>query len=271
LLFKNAGGSLVQKIARTLLCYGRSLCGQLMALSLFSAPAVAAAVELQALVDHLDALWRSQSSHAVMTMEVITSRYQRSLTLEAWSQGRDRSLVVIRQPQKERGIATLKVGNAIWNYLPRIDRLTRVPASMMGGAWMGSHMTNDDLLQDSTFARDYQMAITFEGVRDGAAVIELTALPHPTAAVVWGRVVIELSADGWVPRRSDYYDESGTLMRTLAFDRLQEIDGRQVPMRIRLQPADKPNEATELTYQELSFDRVLEDDLFTLHGLRARR
>lgn len=101
------------------------------------------------LLDHIDQLWRGNTSHTLMQMQVKTRRYQRTMEMEAWSMGDEHSLVVIQQPVKDKGIATLKVEENIWNYLPKINRVTKVPASMMSGSWMGSHFTNDDLVKES--------------------------------------------------------------------------------------------------------------------------
>ena len=76
----------------------------------------AAAIEIDELIRHIDRLWRGDTSHATMSMTVKTQRYARSMTMEAWSRGKDYSLVVIRAPIKDKGIATLKVKENIWNY-----------------------------------------------------------------------------------------------------------------------------------------------------------
>ena len=83
--------------------------------------------DAKALMRKMDALWRGQSSRAVITMIVKTHRYERKITMEAWSEGREKSLVRILRPKKDRGIATLKVGKNIWNYLPKIDRAAKIP------------------------------------------------------------------------------------------------------------------------------------------------
>jgi len=125
------------------------ICAILLLLLLVSFPA--AAIEVNELIRHIDRLWRGDTSQTTMTMIVKTRRYEHAMTLEAWSKGKDYSLVVIREPVKDRDIATLKVKDNIWNYLPKINRVTKVPSSMMSGSWMGSHFTNDDLVKESTF------------------------------------------------------------------------------------------------------------------------
>ncbi len=224
--------------------------------------------DVDAIMRHVDKLWRSDSAHAVMSMTVKTRRYTRTMEMESWSKGSERSLVVIRAPKKDSGIATLKVEDNIWNYLPKINRVTKVPASMMSGSWMGSHFTNDDLVQENTYEDDYQNSLTFSGERDGRAIYEVSATPRPDAPVVWGRVVMELEQKRLLPLRASYFDEEGVLVRTMVFDQVSQRGDRYVPMRMTLTPSDKPDESTVVEYQKIDFDVEISDQLFSLQRLQ---
>ena len=236
-------------------------------LILFSASSVFA-IEVDELIQHIDRLWRGETSRATMSMSVKTQRYERSMTMDVWSKGKEYSLVVIREPIKDRNIATLKVIDKIWNYLPKIDRVTKVPSSMMSGSWMGSHFTNDDLVKESTFEDDYTAEITFEGERDGRLIYEISFTPKEDAAVVWGKVVMMLEQKTLAPYRAFYYDEEGVLIRTMIFDQPQLIDGRTVPMRMTLQPEDKPEESTVIVYRNIEFGIPLDASFFSLQSLK---
>ncbi len=243
--------------------------GLLLAAMVFTAPLQA--MEVDELIRHIDELWRGETSRAEMSMTVKTRHYERTMTMEAWSRGNDYSLVVIREPVKDRGIATLKVEDNIWNYLPKINRVTKVPASMMSGSWMGSHFTNDDLVKESTYEDDYDSTITYEGERDGRLIYEMTSIPKPNAAVVWGKVVMLIDQKTLAPYRATYYDEEGVLIRTLTFDQTRQIDGRTVPMRMSLQPEDKPNESTVILYHDIEFGVPIKASFFSLQNLQRRR
>lgn len=246
----------------------RSASRALLLALLFATSTSAMAIELDQLIRHIDQLWRGDTSRATMTMAVKTARYERTMTMEAWSRGKDYSLVIIREPIKDRGIATLKVEQNIWNYLPKINRVTKVPSSMMSGSWMGSHFTNDDLVKESTYQDDYDARISFEGERNGQLVYELTFIPKPDAAVVWGKVLMLIEQASLAPRQALYYDEEGVLIRTMTMDRIREIDGRQIPMRLSLQPEDKPGESTVVLYRDIRFDVPLETSFFSLQTLK---
>jgi outer membrane lipoprotein-sorting protein len=244
----------------------------LPALFLFSPGLMA--IELDELLKHIDELWQGESSRAIMTMDVNTRRYNRSITMEAWSKGKDYSLIVIQSPVKDKGIATLKVKENIWNYLPKINRVTKVPSSMMSGSWMGSHFTNDDLVNESRFQDDFNSSITFEGVREnvnqGKALIELTAFPKENAAVVWGKVIMLIAQENLVPLEAQYFDEEGVLVRTMRFESVQQQSGRYIPMRLVLTPEDKPGESTTILYNMIDFNVAIEESFFSLQNLQRK-
>ncbi len=218
----------------------------------------------------IDDLWRAESSRSTVTMKVVTANYSRQVTMENWTLGKDKSLVRIISPRKEKGTVTLKSGNAIYTYLPKTDRTIRLTASMMMGSWMGSHFTNDDLVKESRLSEDYLPRVIFEGIRDGKELIEFALDPKPEAPVVWGRIVITVLADGFLPLVSLYYDEDMILARTINFTNIKKMGGRKLPAVMRVIPADEPGEFTELVYENISFGLNLDDSFFSLQQLRRR-
>jgi len=219
--------------------------------------------EVVRLLERVDDLMRGESSHGTMTMHVRTRRFERSMTLEVWSQGSERSLVRILSPAKEKGTATLKVEDQIWNYLPKVDRTIKVPASMMSGAWMGSHFSNNDLVREVRFSEDYECRLEDRGVDYGIACV-----PHEDTPVVWGTVEVVLDKQSELPSATRYYDERGRLARTMTYEDVREFSGRRLPTRVRVVPADDPDEYTEMVYEELEMDVEIPDRLFSLQSLK---
>jgi outer membrane lipoprotein-sorting protein len=220
------------------------------------------------ILDRVDDLYRGESSHGQVTMTVTTAHWTRTLEIEFWSKGKTESLFRILAPPKEAGTATLRAANDIWNYLPRVKRVIKLPSSMMSAAWMGSHFTNDDLIKESRMADDYTYEVTFEGSRAGRAIVEITCRPKPQIAVVWGKVIVAVDRDRFLPREIQYFDESQALARTLTFSDVAKLGGRELPTKLTVVPADKPGESTVLHYQSLQFDVPLDDQFFSLRTLQ---
>jgi outer membrane lipoprotein-sorting protein len=240
----------------------------LLAVTLFTASVGARDPTAREILDRVDDVYRGTSSKGEMTMTVINPNYTRQLTLRFWSQGKDKSLFRIWLPKKERRTATLRNGNNIWNYLPKVDRTIKIPSSMMGGSWMGSDFTNDDLVKESRMADDYTSEITFRGERGGQNVIILTCHPKPDAAVVWGKVVVTVRQPDYLPLRILYYKENGDLARQLSFTDVRTMGSRTLPTRMTMIPLDKPGHSTVVTYQSIEFDVSLPGNAFTVANLR---
>ncbi len=220
------------------------------------------------LLRSVDDLMRGDSSQGTMTMRVKTKRFERQMSLATWSKGTEQSLIRILEPAKERGTATLKVGDKIWNYLPKIDRTIKVPGSMMSGSWMGSHFTNDDLVAETRYSEDFDCTLGEHTLEGGDAGWLVECIPHEDAPVVWGKVTVAVHAQDLLPRSTRYFDEDGELVRTMTFEGIRSVGGRMIPTTMRAIPADEPGEFTEVIYGDLRFDVELDDRLFSLQSLK---
>jgi outer membrane lipoprotein-sorting protein len=201
-----------------------------------------------------------------MKMMVTTAHWKRTLVLEAWSKGKDKSLFRILSPKKEKGMTTLRAENEIWNYLPKVKRVIKIPSSMMSSSWMGSHFTNDDLVKESRMADDYTFSIADEAEQKGTIVI--VCIPRPEAAIVWGKVVVTVRKDDLMPVDIRYFDEDLDLARTMMFTDFQKFGDRILPAKLDMIPTDHPDESTGIIYEKIDFNLPLKDDLFSLRSLQ---
>lgn len=220
--------------------------------------------DVEAVLARLDDLYRSTSSIARMEILVTSPRSTRSLRLRAWTRGEDEALVVIEAPPREEGIATLRVGQNLWNYLPRIARTIRVPPSMMLGSWMGTDITNDDLVKESSLRKDFTSRLGTRSTAPPGWWILLDAKPGVVGR--WARIEL-LVSDELLPVEERHFDRRGRLARTMAFDDIKVLGGRRLPAHLTLVPTDTPGQRTEVRYLELQFNVKLPDDTFSLARL----
>ncbi len=234
-------------------------------LLVFSSTALA--LDVQSLIREIEQQYSGTSSRARTTMQVKTAHWERTLEMEAWSLERDYFLIRILEPAKERDVATLKRYREVWNYLPKVDRVIKVPPSMMGGSWMGSHITNDDLVKANHIDEDYDLSLLEETETHYA----VECLPKAEAAVVWGKIVYHVRKNPRVPEQVDYYDEEMIRVREIHFDDVQQIGDRIVPLRLTFLPLEKPEERTILHYRELVYDLLLDETFFSLRNLKQHK
>jgi hypothetical protein len=217
-----------------------------------------------ALIEQIETQYQGNTSHGRMRMIIQTKQWKRTLVMESWSEGREKFLARILEPAKERGTSTLKVGDDIWNYLPKIDRLMKIPSSLMGDKWMGSHLTNDDLVKDSKIDKLYDFTILRED--EQRAVIQ--GVPKAAAAVVWGRITYEVDLEKKVPIAVEYFDEDGKKMRVISFSDTVLEGKRWLARHMMIKPMDHPEESTEIRYEEIQFDIPLPAGAFSTQNLR---
>jgi len=222
----------------------------------------------QKVVEGTARLFASQSSTATVEMQITKEDMQRTIAMQFWSVGDANILVRIRSPSEDAGTAILKVGGKTWMYLPKANRKVEMPPSMMMTSWMGSDFTLNDLVNESRLTNDYDSATSFEGQRDGVAVSEYTLTPKPTAAVVWGKITLEVRQSDEMPIWQRYYDENGTLVRELSFSEYKTVGGRLIPTRLVMRPVGQGNEQTTITYENIVFDAQIGAETFFLSNLK---
>jgi outer membrane lipoprotein-sorting protein len=245
-----------------------AICLALMCLGLGQVSQVADDQRALEIVDGVARLFISQSSIATVEMQITKEDLQRKITMQFWSVGESNLLLRISRPPEDAGTAILKVGGKIWYYLPKANRTVTIPASMMMSSWMGSDFTLNDLVKQSRLTNDYVVATSFEGQRDGVAMSEYTLTPKPAAAVVWGKITLEVRQTDRMPVRQRYYDEDGTLVRELTFSEYKTVSGRLIPTRLVMRPIGQAVEQTMITYEAINFDEPISEETFSKKNLK---
>ncbi len=224
--------------------------------------------DVETIVKKIDELFRADSSYAEMEMNIITPNWERTLRMKAWSEGMEKTFIRIISPAKERGVATLRIGTEMWNYLPRTNKVIKIPPSMMMSSWMGSDFTNDDLVKEFTFFDDYTYELTQLNESE-EELYYIRFVPKENRPIVWGEVTAAVRKNDYLPVWQKYYDESGKLMRVMEFKEIKEFDGRQIPSVLELIPQTKKDHKTVIRYLELEFNPQLPEDIFSLRNLRS--
>ena len=214
--------------------------------------------------------WRGLASDSVMTMVIHRPDWERSMTMRAWTKGDDRSLVRVLEPRKDRGNGTLTDDNSMWSFSPKVNRVIKIPSSMMGQSWMGSDFSNKDVARADDIIDEYEHSVLSVAEVDGVTVYEIESIPHEDAAVVWGREVLKIREDHVVTEHR-FYDQDGELVKTLTSLEIGEMGGRTIAMRQRMSKVETPDEWTEIEVVSVNYDIELPDSLFTLSNLRNPR
>ena len=217
-------------------------------------------------IDH----WRGLSSITEITMIIHRPDWERSMTMRAWTKGDDQSLVRVLAPSKDRGNGTLTDADSMWTYSPKINRVIKIPSSMMGQSWMGSDFSNKDIAKADDIVDKYTHSLIATAQHEGKAVYHVQSIPREDAAVVWGREVLEIREDFIVLKHS-FYDQDDELVKSLSTLAIGEMGGRTTALSQRMSKVEQPGEWTEIRVESVEYDVKLKDSLFTLSSLRNPR
>ena len=212
---------------------------------------------------------RGRTSVSLVRMTVHRESWERVSVIKAWTRGRETSIFQIVSPKKDRGNGTLKLGRDMWTYNPKVNRVVRIPPSMMSQSWMGSDFSNNDLSKADSILQDYTHRIVETNMAGGFKVYRIEALPKPDAPVIWGKQTLMIREDG-VLLEEAFYDEDMEAVKIMTTDDIREIGGRPFPARwvMRAMDAESKEDYTLLEYESLAFDLPLKDGLFTVNALR---
>ena len=211
---------------------------------------------------------RGKSSQGEMQMSIIRPDWSRAVSMKFWSKGTDYSLILITAPAKEKGQVFLKRGNEMWNWVPSIDKMIKIPPSMMLQSWMGSDFTNDDLVKQSSIVKDYKHTlIGQETVRD-VRCYKIELIPFPEAPVVWGKIISWISVEGYNQWKAEYYDEDMELVNIENAYDVKRMGDRDIPTRVEVIPVNKKDQKTVLEIIRMTFNQPVSDDFFSQQNMK---
>jgi len=212
-----------------------------------------------------------KSSMMVMTMTIVRPTWKRSVEFKNWSLGREFALTLITAPAKDLGQTFLKRGNEMWNWNPSINRLIKLPPSMMSQGWMGSDYTNDDILKESSVVNDYTHEIIGEEAILDRSCYKIKMTAKEDAAVIWGHQIRWIDKKDFLVLKAELFDEDGVLVRTETGSEIRTMDGRIIPTRLELIPAEEPGNKTLVDIMEVKFNIAVQENFFSQQNMKNIR
>ncbi|MCZ6521680.1 MAG: outer membrane lipoprotein-sorting protein [Bacteroidetes bacterium] len=228
-------------------------------------------LDAKEIIRRADQKMQGNSSRSEMVMKIVRPDWSREVTMKGWALGREYSLILITAPARDKGTAFLKRDKEIWNWQPSIDRVVKLPPSMMMQSWMGSDFTNDDLVKESSAVNDYSHTLVGDTVVEDRDCYKIEMIPKEEAAVVWGRVVAYISKEDYLQMLFKYYDEDEILVNTMYMSEIKEIGGRIIPTVLEMVPAEDPGHKTLIIYRNIEFEIPIKDDFFSIQNTKRVR
>ncbi len=223
------------------------------------------------IVKKSDSKLRSANSYAKIKITAIRPSWSKEMVIKSWTKNSNYSVALVISPAKERGIVFLRRDKEVWNYVPAISRTIKLPPSMMTQGWMGTDLTNDDMIKQSSILVDYNHKIEGEEIIQGKNTWRIALTPKENAAVVWGKIILWIDKEDYNQLRGEYYDEDNFLINKLISSNIKKFDGRSIPSHIEFIPEDNPGNKTIIDYLELNFKIKIPEEYFKTRYMKRLR
>ena len=222
--------------------------------------------QAKSIINEMEKLYRGNSSEVSLTMQVETPQYSRSLEIFGQTLGKERAIFRIISPKKDKGITTLRRDKEMWNFFPKINKVIKVPPSMMMGSWMGSDFTNDDLVQETKLVEEYDLELIIDSE---TFLIILT--PKEETISLWGQIDYLIQKDPLLPLKQSFFDDYGKKVRELVYKDPKLFGERLLPSAMEMVPLNKPGHITKLFYNQIEFEpEGVSETSFSLRELKKR-
>ena len=222
--------------------------------------------QAKSIINEMEKLYRGNSSEVSLTMQVETPQYSRALEIFGQTLGKERAIFRIISPKKDKGITTLRRDKEMWNFFPKINKVIKVPPSMMMGSWMGSDFTNDDLVQETKLVEEYDLELIIDSE---TFLIILT--PKEETISLWGQIDYLIQKDPLLPLKQSFFDDYGKKVRELVYKDPKLFGERLLPSAMEMVPLNKPGHITKLFYNQIEFEpEGVTEKSFSLRELKKR-
>ena len=216
-------------------------------------------------------LMQGKTNYSEMSMTIHRPKWDRTIAFKSWSKGNDFSLIYITDPAKEKGQVFLKRQTEMWNWVPSIDRTIKIPPSMMMQSWMGSDVTNDDLVNESSIIEDYSHTYLGKETLEGYDCYKIELIPNEDAPVVWGKIISWISVKEYFTLKNEYYNEEEKLVNIETLSQIKNFSGRNIPTLFEIVPMDKKDNSTLMEIKVIRFNENIEDSFFSIQNMKAVR
>lgn len=224
--------------------------------------------DAKAVIKKADEKMRGKTSQSEMTIQIVRPTWTREMKMKAWSKETKYAMILVTAPAKEKGTVFLKSDKEVWNWVPSIERVIKLPPSMMTQSWMGTDFTNDDLVKESSIVDDYVHSFAGDSLIEGRNCYKIKLVPKPEAAVVWGKIMVWIDKKDYIQMRAEFYDEENSLINTMQSYDVKQMGNRLIPTRVEMIPADKKGQKTVMIYNNISFDQPIDESFFTTQNMK---
>lgn len=212
---------------------------------LLVASAASAQMTAAELLEHID-LVRSPGGDFIFSVNARTIGKEKSpeYILDAKVREKTKSLVLYKEPVKERGRVLLMDRQDMWIFIPGTSRSIRIsPAQQVVGG-----VTHADIAR-VVFSVDYT-AERVEIVNENGEDLYKLSLAAKAANNPYRTLALYCNAN-YEPVKAEFFAVSGRLLRTAYYENYQKVLGKMRPMSVRMISAVDSREDAIMNYTDM--------------------
>ena len=219
------------------------------------------------MVKKVDDLLRGKSNVMTMQMIVTTPDWTRENTMKSWSLGTDKAFVKMLSPAKDKDTRFLKLEYNLWMYIPKVEKVIKIPPVMMMESFMGSDFSYDDMVKESSMVEDYVPHLMGRDTIEQEENYVLELVPKPEAPVVYDKLKLWVRAKDFIPTREEFYNEKKEITKVMIFRDVKKMGDRFIPTYWEMTNLKKKDHKTIIKIQEAQFNIEIKPLIFTRRNL----
>ncbi|MEJ5183819.1 MAG: outer membrane lipoprotein-sorting protein [Rectinemataceae bacterium] len=243
-------------------------CG--LVLMLLSGTAVAAhaaepAAEAESILRAVEAAQTYRTIEYEGMMEITSGTRVLVKRFRTWAAGSDKVLVEFTNAE-DKGVRMLRLGSTVWMYFPSERETVRISGSLLRQGLMGSNISYEEIAEGAHYLDSYRATLVRREEYAGrpCAVIRLEARQN---TMTFATRILWVDLERNVPLKTELYARSGLLLKTIEVRRLEQIEGRLMPVEVDIIDATRQRSMTRFTMEKVRLDRPMDASLFSLEAL----
>jgi outer membrane lipoprotein-sorting protein len=219
------------------------------------------------ILGRIDANMNARTTKSTTTMIVQTRRATRTMESINWSQGSEKSFSEYTAPARERGTKMLKDGDNLWIFDPSTDRTIQISGNMLKQSVMGSDLSYEDFMEETSLRDNYSAVVKGELVHEGRDtwIMELTAKKSTTS---YQKIVLYVDKERYVPLYEERYAKGGKLLKTTRVQEVMQSGNRWYPQKILYKDELKDGKGTLFIINKIEFDVKIPAHIFSKASLK---
>lgn len=211
----------------------------------------------------------TSSQDQVSTMKMIltdSDGSSKSRELLVKQKGTDLRIMKFVSPAEVKGVAFLvRSDEEMYLYMPEFGKVRRIASHVKNDTFMGTDFSYSDL-----GSNDYSDKYKAKLLKKEGKLAELELKPKTAADSQYGKLLMTVDLERYLPTRVQFFDKKGTLWKEMEQQDIKKIKKHWVPQTVSMKDHKKKH-STVIEMSDIKFDTGLKDKDFSKRKLKRSR